>query len=50
METRKTTLDERAEIVKDCIEHGLNYNLIAKNTLFHTAKLEDGLLNIKKMG
>ncbi|VHV00073.1 full=transposase [Clostridioides difficile] len=23
METRKTTLDERVEIVKDCIEHDL---------------------------
>ncbi|VHV50276.1 full=transposase [Clostridioides difficile] len=24
METRKTTLDERVEIVKDCIEHDFN--------------------------
>ncbi|HBF4081765.1 hypothetical protein NQ905_02505 [Clostridioides difficile] len=47
METRKTTLDERVVIVKDCIENDFNYNLIAKNILFHTVKLEDGHLNIK---
>ncbi|MGS2381018.1 transposase, partial [Clostridioides difficile] len=50
METRKTTLDERVEIVKDCIEHDFNYNLIAKKYFVSYSQVRRWTLKYKENG
>ncbi|CCL35637.1 TPA: transposase [Clostridioides difficile] len=50
METRKTTLNERVEIVKDCIEHDFNYNLIAKKYFVSYSQVRRWTLKYKESG
>lgn len=50
METRKTTLDERVVIVKDCIEHDFNYNLIAKKHSVSYSQVRRWTLKYKDKG